>query len=96
MEDNGSGIAAETLKSIFEHFFTTKGLNKETGLGLSQVRGFAKQSGGEIDAEIGSVLEPPSRFICRSPRLSRSWPSHRPSGAPGGPAHQACSGCRRQ
>ncbi|WP_235037606.1 MULTISPECIES: PAS domain-containing sensor histidine kinase [unclassified Novosphingobium] len=51
VEDNGSGIAAETLKSIFEPFFTTKGLNKGTGLGLSQVHGFAKQSGGEIDVE---------------------------------------------
>jgi PAS domain S-box-containing protein len=49
--DEGSGIAPDTLGKIFEPFFTTKGLNKGTGLSLSQVHGFAKQSGGEIDVQ---------------------------------------------
>ncbi|NWB43331.1 PAS domain-containing protein [Pseudomonas sp. E6002] len=49
--DNGSGIAPLNLDRIFEPFFSTKGNGQGTGLGLSQVFGFAKQSGGEIRVE---------------------------------------------
>jgi len=44
--DNGTGIPLDIQERVFEPFFTTKGIGKGSGLGLSQIFGFAKQSGG--------------------------------------------------
>lgn len=48
--DNGRGMDRETLKHIFEPFYTTKEVGKGTGLGLSTVYGIVKQNNGYIDA----------------------------------------------
>lgn len=44
--DNGEGIPADIQERVFEPFFTTKEIGKGSGLGLSQIFGFATQSGG--------------------------------------------------
>src|SRR6476660_7827511 len=70
--DTGTGISPEHLEKVMEPFFTTKEVGKGSGLGLSMVYGFAKQSNGafRINSEVGTGTSA-ELWLPRAPESAR-------------------------
>ena len=64
--DTGCGMSPETIRRAFEPFYTTKPTGQGTGLGLSMIYGFARQSGGQV--HITSELDRGTRVCMILPR----------------------------
>jgi signal transduction histidine kinase/CheY-like chemotaxis protein len=82
--DNGSGMSEAVRAKAFEPFFTTKEVGRGSGLGLSQVLGFAKQSGGGVRIE--TALGRGTSVRVYLPRAAES-----PSGADAGLARDGAT-----
>ena len=87
VSDDGVGMPDDVVQRAFDPFFTTKPIGLGTGLGLSMIYGFAKQSGGQV--RIDSTVGQGTQVCLYLPRYTGSV-----SIAENGPATRA-GGCRR-
>ena len=86
VSDTGMGMTADVIAKAFDPFFTTKPIGQGTGLGLSMIYGFAKQSGGQV--RIQSEVGVGTRLCLYLPRYhgEACVESTEPGGTPAAPA----------
>ncbi|UFN50330.1 PAS domain-containing protein [Roseomonas sp. OT10] len=77
--DNGTGMTPEVMRRAFDPFFTTKPIGQGTGLGLSMIYGFVRQSGGQVGIE--SRVGQGTALSIRLPRHSGAAEAERLSAA---------------
>ena len=77
VSDTGTGMARETVERAFDPFYTTKPLGEGTGLGLSMIYGFARQSGGQV--QIDSVVGRGTTLNLYFPRVHGEVPGEQES-----------------
>jgi CheY-like chemotaxis protein len=83
VEDKGEGMPPEVLERVFEPFFTTKPAGQGTGLGLSMLYGFVRQSGGAV--HISSAVGEGTQVAMILPRMTHRAAEAEPVAEDGGP-----------
>jgi CheY-like chemotaxis protein len=79
--DTGTGIDPDILPKVFEPYFTTKDVGAGSGLGLSQVHGFAHQSGGIVDIESALGAGTTVRLYLRASHAAKTTEPSKDRGA---------------
>jgi PAS domain S-box-containing protein len=92
VSDTGAGMTEEILARAFEPFFTTKPVGKGSGLGLAQVYGFAKQSGGGVS--IATKLNEGTTVSVFLPRAVRAPQTGSDVKGPAADSHSSSHQCR--
>jgi PAS domain S-box-containing protein len=85
--DSGCGMAPDIIAKAFDPFFTTKPIGQGTGLGLSMIYGFARQSGGQV--RIHSVIGEGTTVRLHLPRHTGPVQPEQPAAAADAPATRA-------